>query len=80
MLLNDAATLSDAGKLGIAGLLVGVVTVPMVTWVLRRLEKVSDALVKSKEEKHSAEMLSVREEIAALKQLIEKLRPPLPPA
>lgn len=74
MLLNDTATLSDAGKLGIAGLLVGVVTVPMVTWVLRRLEKVSDALVRSKEEKHSAEMLAVREEILALKALVEKLR------
>lgn len=80
LLLNDSATLSDAGKLGIAGLLVGAVTVPMVRWVLRRLEQVSDALVALKEKKHSEEMLSVREEIRELRALIEKLRPSPPPA
>jgi HAMP domain-containing protein len=75
LLLNDSATLTDAGKLGIAGVLVGAVTVPMVRWVLRRLEQVSDALVELKEKKHSAEMLAVKEEIAALKKLIEKPPP-----
>jgi hypothetical protein len=42
---------------------------------LRRLEQVSDALVELKEKKHSAEMLAVKEEIAALKKLIEKPPP-----
>lgn len=80
LLLNDSATLSDAGKLGIAGLLVGAVTVPMVRWVLRRLEQVSDALVELKEKKHSAEMLSVLEKIERLERAIESLRPrPTPP-
>lgn len=80
LVLSNEATLGDATKLGIAGVMVMAVTVPLVTWVLRRLEKVSDALVKSKEEKHSEEMLAVKDEIKELRALIEKLRPSPPPA
>ncbi len=74
MVLTEGPTsMADVLKLGTAGLLVAVVTTPMISWVLRRLEKVSDALVKAKEDKQSEELKAVKTELDGLKADIKNI-------
>lgn len=72
LVLRDDATAVDVTRLGIAAVLVGAVTVPMVRWVLSRLDRVSDELVRSKSEQHTKEMAEILEK---LKELESRLPP-----
>jgi hypothetical protein len=68
LILEDSANVTEIAKLGIAGILVAAVTAPMVRWVLNRLGKVSDDLIKSKDDHQSRELKDIQ---AALKQHID---------